>query len=199
MVHDSKMTRISAIAIATVAWLTLCALTWRIDAAWTMNAMIVVWWANIFLLPVGFGLAGSWVLSCGEETVNNAPEPVGGLHWVWSVAAISCAIVSYVLSVAVLSRVSNVWSEGVRLGDPNVSLGRSAALAFALVASTAYLTALASSRTVLGMRYLGFLTRASMGCIRLSRALHRSTLPFAWGTHREPRSPQCGAAVARCL
>jgi hypothetical protein len=165
MISTSATTRFLGIAVASLAWLALCVLTWRIPALWMMKIMIVVWSANLLLLPLAFGLAGSWILRGDAKAIDVDQQQGIGPSFIASLVLVSCAVVSYVLSVAVLGRVSHAWWGGLSQGDPTDGLGRSAALLFGLIAVVVYGAAFAFYRKLRGRRHLRFLARASMACI----------------------------------
>lgn len=142
-------------------WLAACLASWHIDNSGFVHAMMYVWSATIFLLPLSFAIAGALLLKSPLLNPSNSQF----VRVLLSAAIIASALLGYAMCVGVLGRISAVWWEHVKFGGDSISLGKSAAELFLFITIAAGSAAFALHRFALVGARMAFLSRAAFGLI----------------------------------
>ena len=112
--------------------LAACLASWNAQAEIVFRAMSYVWPAVIFLLPIAFGLAGVFAL----KVINLRQSEMAAAFSIPVLAVGSLTLLaSYAMSVILLSRVQAVWWSNVKFNEGSISLGITAATAFAAISA----------------------------------------------------------------
>lgn len=151
------------LTIATFAglWLVACLASWHVNSSGFAHAMVYVWSATIFLLPLSFAIAGALLLKSSSLKPSNSQF----IRTLSSAAIIASALLGYAMCVAVLDRISAVWWEHVKFGGNSISLGKAAAELFLLVAIAVGSAAFALHRFAPVGAHMAFLSRAAFGLV----------------------------------
>jgi len=159
------------IVSAGLVWLALCLVSSKVISPLLATVMTYAWTITILLLPGAFACAG--VTSARSERA----EPHGmnratRIPFLATALSLASLMLSYFLCAAVLSRVASVWWEQVKFGGSHITLGRSAVVYFAVMATSAVLLALQVKRVQPRQKWNEAAARASVVVVFAAAAIY---------------------------
>jgi hypothetical protein len=140
--------------------LAACLATWNAPGEIVFRGMSHVWSAVYFLLPLAFGAGGVLALSPKH---HEKPEIAEAFSIPALIVGILALIAAYFMSVAVISRVQAVWWSHVKFNEGTISLGISAATAYAAITTVLIAICLYARRYSYRWAFVSHVFSAALG------------------------------------